>query len=97
MGIPGFGGAGGGGAGGFMSNLSPINLMTGESAKQCKPACDLRCILRHVGSSTWYSSIRVGEVLVQGSEEHCRLQRAMFKQDSTKASGTWVIPSRNAF
>jgi hypothetical protein len=28
MGIPGFGGAGGG-AGGFMSNLSPINLMTG--------------------------------------------------------------------
>jgi hypothetical protein len=31
MGIPGFGGAGGGG-GGFMSNLSPINLMTGGLA-----------------------------------------------------------------
>ena len=31
MGIPGFGGAGGGGGGGFMSNLSPINLMTGTS------------------------------------------------------------------
>jgi hypothetical protein len=29
MGIPGFGGAAGGGGGGFMSNLSPINLMTG--------------------------------------------------------------------
>lgn len=33
MGIPNFGGAGGGGGGGFMSNLSPINLMTGAPAQ----------------------------------------------------------------
>jgi hypothetical protein len=35
MGIPGFGGAAAGGGAGFMSNLSPINLMTGACVCAC--------------------------------------------------------------
>jgi hypothetical protein len=97
MGIPGFGGAGGGGAGGFMSNLSPINLMTGGSAKLCKPPSMFVAFLpsqqQHLAQQhqVGKQNAKPGrqEIVFARSNRAVQTAEGLLQQNSTKAGGTW--------